>query len=375
VKSSQKAKELLPSIALMRAAAALIVVYDHLVGMWLARSGNTWAPAQWADRWLFDPLRLMMHGGGMAVAVFFLVSGFIILHVAQRETRREFVIKRLLRIFPPLWLSILLLLAVYGTTLTLSGNPGVRGLALEGVLAQPNPWPDILAALTLSNYLLGTPPINGVAWTLIIEMLFYAFVALLLPQLKARPRTAICLAFGLLALLQWQAHSHAVVFLLAVNGVYVSYLFLGSLIWLRWAGRIGNGFFLAGSLAFMGLFLRGVRMIVLQPPYTLADYGISYALAWLIFVAVLLLNNKLHLGTVSAFFSRISYSLYLNHGGLGLLALTLLYPQLGYPAALALTFPLVVAISAASWRWVEAPSQRLARRWARRAPASKCTTQ
>jgi len=358
--------EFLPSIALMRGVAALIVVYDHLVGIWPQRNGVSWLPARFADRWIFEPLHLTMHGGTMAVAMFFLVSGFVIVYVAQRETRREFAIRRALRIFPPLWVSIILVLVVYASAFAWSNDPGLHGYAVEEVLAQPNPWPYIVAAMTLGNYLVGTPPVNGVAWTLVIEVLFYVIVALLLPLLKARPRVAMCAAFGGLALLQIVAHANAVVFLLAVNGVYATYLFLGSLIFLRWAGRIGNGFFVAGTLAFAGLFLRGVRDIVLQPPYDLSDYGVSYALAWLAFLVVLLLDDKLRLGKVSAFFSRISYSLYLNHGGLGLVALTLLYPWLGYPAALALTFPLVVAISAASYRWVEAPSQRLARRWTTR---------
>ena len=359
--------EFLPSIALMRGVAALIVVYDHLLGIWPQRNGVSWLPAQLADRWIFEPLHLMTHGGGMAVALFFLVSGFVIVYVAQRETRREFAIRRALRIYPPLWLSIILVLVIYTLAFAWSDNPGLRGYAVDEVLAQANPWPYIIAAMTLGNYLAGTPSVNGVAWTLVIEVFFYTIVAVLLPLLKARPRVAMCVAFGALALLQIVAHANAVVFLLAVNGVYVTYLFLGSLIYLRWAGRIGNGFFVAGTLAFAGLFLRGVRDIVLQPPYALSDYGVSYALAWLAFLVFLLLDDKLRLGKVSAFFSRISYSLYLNHGGLGLVALTLLYPLLGYPAALALTFLLVVAISAASYRWVEAPSRRLARRWTTRA--------
>ena len=355
-----------PSLALVRALAALIVVYDHLVGMWLQRNRVSWRPAEIIDRWVFEPLHLMTHGGGMAVAMFFMVSGFVIVYVSQRETRREFAIRRALRIFPPLWVSIALLLLAHAALLACNSAEALRGYALQEVLDQPNPWPYVAAAMTLANYLLGTPAVNGVAWTLIIEVFFYATVALLLPLLKTRPRVAIAVAFVGLAVLQHVARSSAVVFLLAVNGVYVCYLFLGSLIYLRWAGRIGNGFLIVGSVAFWLLFLRGMRDIALQPPFQLSDYGVSYGLAWLAFVVLLVLDDRLRLGRVSDFFSRISYSLYLNHGGLGLLALTLLYPVLGYSAALALTLPAVVAISAASYRWVEVPSQRLARHWTSR---------
>lgn len=356
--------EFFPSIALMRAVAALMVVYDHLVAIWLERNHVAWQPAQFADRWLFEPLHVMAHGGSLAVAMFFLVSGFVIVYVAQRETRREFAIRRLLRIYPPLVVSIVVLLVAYAVAVPFSDAPSLRGYAVWQVLTEPDLIPRVLAAMTLANYFLGTPPVNGVAWTLSIEVLFYGFVLLLLPLLKTRPRLAIALAFAALALIQVYARVNTYVFLLSVNSVYVSYLFLGSLIYLRWAGRIGNAFFLVGTLAFAALFLHGVKDIVLQPPWTFSDYGVSYLIAWLAFLVFLLLDDKIRLGKVSAFFSRISYSLYLNHGGLGLLFITLLYPWIGYPASLVLSFALVVAVSAASYRWVEKPSQRLARQWA-----------
>ncbi|HMW55699.1 MAG TPA: acyltransferase family protein [Accumulibacter sp.] len=354
----------LSSIVLLRAIAASIVVYDHLVGSWLASAAISWAPADFLERWLFTPFHLMMHGGGFAVALFFMVSGFIIPYAAFTETLREFVAKRVLRIFPPLWVSMALLLIVYSVVLGLSAQPWVRGLALERVLTQPNPWPDILAASTLANYLLGTPPINGAAWSLIVEMVFYLWVGVTLPLLRAWPRVFLFAGFALFAALQFGARgAGAACFLLAVNGVYVTYMFLGTLIYLRWARRIGTHGFLFGTLAFWALFLRGLDDIVVQAPYVLADYGVSYGLAWVVFALAIATDQHWSVGRLGGFLSRISYSLYLNHGGLGLLVLALLAPRLGYLTALALALALGIAVSTASWCWVEMPSQRLARRW------------
>ena len=109
------------------------------------------------------------------------------------------------------------------------------------------------------------------------------------------------------------------VFLIAVNGVYVTYLFLGTLVYLRYAQRIGNAFFVIGTAAFWALFMFGVNRYVAQPPWTVPGYGVSYAFAWFAFVALLLVDRHIRLDPVTAFFSRISYSLYLNHGGLGIL--------------------------------------------------------
>lgn len=360
--------EFFPSIALIRAVAALLVVYDHFVGIWPARAGVDVTFGAVVERWVFAPLHIMQSGGAFGVALFFMVSGFIIVYVGQRESRRSFAIRRALRIYPPLWVSIVVLVGAYSVALAHSDALGLRGWGVNTVLAQDEPLPYILLAMTLGNYLVGTPPVNGVAWTLVIEVMFYVAVFLLLPLLRARPRTAIVVAFAALALLQAAARAGgAVLFLVAVNGVYVTYLFLGSLVYLRWAGRIGNGFFLGATAAFWGLFLWGMAKIVVQPPLTLSGYGVSYAFAWFGFVVLLLADRHVRLRPVPAFFSRISYSLYLNHGGLGMLALTLLYPRVGYAAALAIAFAGVVALSAASYRWVELPSQRLARRWTRRA--------
>lgn len=351
-----------PSIALIRAVAALMVVYDHFMGVWLERNHVAFAPAEFADRWLFEPLHIMAHGGSLAVAMFFLVSGFVIVYVGERETRRSFGIRRLLRIYPPLWLSIALLLIAYGITFAVSDAPELRGYAIAKAVLEGSAAVNVLAAMTLGNFLIGTPAVNGVAWTLIIEVLFYVAVASLLPWLRTRPALALGAAFAVLAFLQAVARTNEYVFLLAVNSVYVAYLFLGSLVYFRWTGRIGNRIYAAGSLAFAGLFMHGLRQFVVQPPFTMTDYGVSFLLAWLAFVVLLLLDDRIRLGRVATFFSRISYSLYLNHGGLGLLMLTVLYPWLGYPASLAIVFAIVVAISAASWRYVELPSQRLARR-------------
>ncbi len=359
-----------PSIALVRAVAALLVVWDHLFNLWPQRNEIAFAPAAFVERWVMTPLALMQHGGAFAVALFFMVSGFIIVAVGMRESSRTFAIRRALRIYPPLWISIVLLLATFSIALTLTDAPGLHGYEINKVLAMDNPWPAILLAMSLFNYLVGTPPVNGVAWTLIIELLFYLTVLVLLPLLRTRPRTAIVAAFVGLLVLQVFARVHAVVFLLTVNMVYVTFLFLGTLVYLRYAQRIGTGFFVIWTALYWGLFILGMYRYGVMPPWTIAGYGVSYAFAWLVFVALLLVDRHIRLDPVTDFFSRISYSLYLNHGGLGFLSLALLVPALGFPVSLAITLVLVVAVSAASYRWVELPSQHLARRLTARAPAS-----
>lgn len=351
-----------PSIALVRAVAALLVVWDHLFNVWPQRNGVAFAPAEFVERWMMVPLGIMQSGGAFAVALFFMVSGFIIVAVGVRESGRTFAIRRALRIYPPLWVSMALLLIAFPLALAVSDVPGLRGYAINEVIAMANPWPAILLAGSLLNYVVGTPAVNGVAWTLVIELFFYLSVLALLPLLRTRPHVAIAVAFAALVLLHVFAKVNAIVFLVAVNFVFVTFLFLGTLVYLRYAQRIGNTFFVVATALFWGLFVLGIQRYAAVPPWTVTGYGVSHALAWLVFVALLLVDRHIRLDPVTAFFSRISYSLYLNHGGLGFLLLALLVPSLGYPVAVVLVLAAVIGVSALSYRWVELPSQRLARR-------------
>lgn len=351
-----------PSIAFIRGIAALLVAWDHLFNVWPERNGIALRSVGFVERWVMEPLAIMQHGGAFAVALFFMVSGFIIVAVGMRESRRSFAIRRALRIYPPLWVSIVILLVVYPLAIVLTGAPGLTGYAINKVIDEHGSWTSILLAMSLLNYIVGTPPVNGVAWTLVVELLFYIAVLALLPLLRTRPRAAIVAAFAFMVAVQVVAKVHWVVFLFAVNCVYVTFLFLGTLVYLRYSQRIGNAFFVTFTGLFWALFVVGVTRYVAQPPWTVAGYGVSYAFAWLVFVALLLVDRHVRLGPVTGFFSRISYSFYLNHGGLGFAILSMLVPSLGFPVSLAITLVAVTVVSAASYRYVELPSQRLARR-------------
>ncbi|MDD2746869.1 MAG: acyltransferase [Acidithiobacillus ferrooxidans] len=364
----------LPLLQALRGLAALLVVYDHLVGMWPRWHHLHWGPAVFVNRWVFTPLGIMMHGGALGVALFFLLSGFVISMAAQRENRWQFFLRRALRIFPPFWVSVAFIIAMYGLLWTahawVGGDWVGRLFTPPGLLVSLD-ISHLLANVSLLNYLLGWPPINGVAWTLIIEALFYLWAGLILPLLQTRPRAALFLSWTAIALLQWQAHAGMHIYLLAANAVYLTFLFLGVCLYFFWAGRIGRWSFVFASIAFWGLFLHGTAHIVAQAPYTLTGYGVSYGLAWLLFALLLLVEGRVRPWAALTRIGDISYSLYLYHGAAGLVLLSLLTPALGYPIALALALIAAVTCSWLSWRYVERPSQGLARHVTKRLVAAR----
>lgn len=105
--------------------------------------------------------------GYLGVPVFFLVSGYCILIALQHaKTPGEFIIRRLFRIFPPYWFSLVITCAVILFYKISSGTNSAATL--------PKSIPAIGATLALLTVpVTKTAPINWVYWTLPFEVFFY----------------------------------------------------------------------------------------------------------------------------------------------------------------------------------------------------------
>jgi peptidoglycan/LPS O-acetylase OafA/YrhL len=115
-------------------------------------------------------LRLWFDPGLYGVLVFFLVSGYIIPASLERHGRvRGFWISRLLRIYP--------LLTVACAITVLPFILGVRGL--RAGLEQYRPATAVLAHLTMLQDVLAVPNVINVLWTISYEMAFYLLVVAL----------------------------------------------------------------------------------------------------------------------------------------------------------------------------------------------------
>ncbi|WP_332854336.1 acyltransferase family protein [Duganella sp. S19_KUP01_CR8] len=170
----------LPSLDGLRACAALLVFFSH---------------AGWGH----------LIPGGFGVTVFFFLSGYLITTLLRREVEqhgrisfRSFYLRRVYRIFPPMYLLLFLLL----------------GLCLAGVLQNDMSWGGVAALLTQStNYYLlsvehsGLLPFTGTYWSLAIEEHFYLLFPALFAACAARwphRRTAALLALVCVAVLAWR---------------------------------------------------------------------------------------------------------------------------------------------------------------------------
>ncbi len=103
--------------------------------------------------------------GYLGVDLFFLISGFVILMTASSGSLKRFTISRIVRLYPAFWVCC---------TLTFIATLSIGGERYSASFGQ------YLINMTMLSGFLQVPPIDGVYWSLFVEMQFYGLVALVL---------------------------------------------------------------------------------------------------------------------------------------------------------------------------------------------------
>lgn len=167
----------IPSVQALRGLAAVSVVAAHC----------------WLLAWHGDPVwranlpELPFNGGG-GVDLFFVISGFIMVHASralhrQADRRRVFARRRLIRVVPLHWIVTACCLVWFWW----------KGPRPDAAMAA---WSFLLVPYSPDGALDHVVPLNQPAWTLSFEMLFYAVFA---ASLGGSARRTVLLATALLA--------------------------------------------------------------------------------------------------------------------------------------------------------------------------------
>jgi peptidoglycan/LPS O-acetylase OafA/YrhL len=316
----------------VRGIAALMVVLFHYTVRYAALWGDPGAPF----RATF---------GYLGVQVFFGVSGFVILMTLERSrSAADFVIARASRLFPAYWLALLATFAV--------------------LLAFPLPdrvlsWPQALVNLTMLQAFVNVPHVDGVYWSLEVELVFYAWMlAVFAAGWMRHARALMALWLGLsIATLLAALLLHRGVPTLASRYLLVEY----------------SAFFCIGAAAFLDFRARRIA----RPTWGLfALAGVAAGLAGglpglvvaaaIVLLFALLVRRKAGLLDAAplVFLGTISYPLYLLHQNIGYVILRNLRAQgVDYGWALALACVVALAAATALTFGVERPAQRRLRAW------------
>ena len=236
-----------------------------------------------------------VQGGGVGVLVFFLVSGYVITQVLQRERTAEFLVKRVFRIYP-LYVTAVLLEAA--------------GLWVMG--KRPD-WHELGPQLLLIGDWTGTPyALGGVEWTLRMEVGFYVFMAVLQACGAVRWRQGVLLpavyaavVVGLFWQGPWPTHQE---WTRGYGTLYFPFLLLGSVLWLTEHRVMGWVTLAAFGLLVFVLHDRGLQ--AWQPRWLDAWFA-QRAVA--LFVVLWVSRRWLPVSAAVLWWSGLTYAVYLLH--------------------------------------------------------------
>lgn len=338
-----------------RGLAALLVFYSHIAHPWVAAKGEHAPYIDFVESLTSDPMHMAGQGiGQVAVPFFFLVSGFVVTPLALRQGHRRFAVNRTIRIYAPMLFVVLL------TALMLVANlhPPSTGQSQELTPLT------MFTNVALVNYLIFPQVVLvPVAWTMIIEVLFYLLLLAVLPVLRRSPWLAIAIELTFIfVVMMSRSQLNASYSLFGVNVSYLPALLIGQIIWATTSKRIplwlGSLF---GAIAW-GLYVLAEHIVGRLD----TSYNLALAFAVLCFLMGMFAEPKLKQRRFWTALSERSYSIYLLHMLVTFVLLELLRPHLPLPVALLIVIPAVFGVVEVSYRFVERPSHALARRLSHR---------
>lgn len=360
----------------LRGLAALLVAWHHAA----QRIPQRWPDAP-ADGAFLGTFSAALDLGAAGVVAFFLISGFVIPSSlggarpgGRGQVLKAFAVRRFFRLYPAFWVSVL--------------QAAALGAAVTGMLPSARTF---LANLTMAPGFLGSPHLQGMYWTLQMELVFYLLCALLF-RFGGLERGSLLrnLSLALLALFAalWIPFHRGALGAPDPDFIYLpfilSLMFLGALCRKAYdaieaGGGAARGWFRGAAardlwtaalpwMAFPALLLvvplSGDALIRARP----AAFGAGHLLGLALF-AVAAVGMRVRPPRVFLFLGLVSYSLYLFHGfAIDLVVwavedsgLTFLQGR-SFGFLLGFMLLAAVAIAAVAWAFVERPCIALGRR-------------
>ena len=240
--------------------------------------------------------------GHYGVNLFFMISGFVIFMTLERTQKpMDFVVSRFSRLFPAYWVAVALTFSV----VLMFGLPG-----------KETTWAQAIANLSMAHSFFNVPHVDGVYWTLEVELLFYAWAflayrlgwlhrvhALLMAAMSLRLAYFIAAEFFRVDL-PWIASRY-----LILN--FIAWFALGVMVY-RLSGRASMGHSTKGADLGVAACAIGLLGLVHTPWIGLLAFVLACVLWGAASGRLPWLGNRLFLGL-----GIISYTLYLVHENIG----------------------------------------------------------
>jgi peptidoglycan/LPS O-acetylase OafA/YrhL len=356
----------------LRGVAVVSVAYSHLVGIFWAVPAlvsavtGSEAPAGPPDTYLPFIYLKWITPGPFGVALFFLISGFVIPLSLAKQRPRDFLLARALRIYPVYCAALLIEIAVTQASAAWWRHP-----------LPVDVWAWVSNALLINNYV-GQPYTDLVNWTLAIEVKFYVLAALLAGPIR---RGSLVPLFGTAGVL---TAANALAAAIAAPGgeaivsfgaetSYLIFMLVGVLFSYRLRGQLGTTRLVVSIIGMLALFLLCWYGGAAAAVNVFRENTLNYLYAVALFGALYALRRHIRPFAPLDAMAAISYPFYLVHMlvGLSILRLLMAGGRVAYGPALAIALAGVLAIATALHvtleRWTIRTGRRLANRTLTRA--------
>jgi exopolysaccharide production protein ExoZ len=323
---------MLNSIQILRAIAALLVVFAH-----------------------FEFVKPAV--GSFGVDIFFIISGFIMAYIIDKNPN-AFLYRRVIRIVPIYWFMTLLTIVLFLFKPTWFRNAIINSEAV------------IKSLLFIPYRFKGSGPILSLGWTLNYEMFFYVIIAICTGFFGSKKGMAICLSFLCLFVLIFNVYVPDSYVLGFYSGSIVLEFVMGSLLFYYWRQQ---NIALSSTVKSLGIALGVLSLGFLIIADHLYDPRLYRFLVFgipALFVTNMFLileervnpKNKLH--ALAILLGDSSYAMYLVHPFVIYAFIRLVFNRFKVEGVafelteLIITLIIVCLVSIAIHKWFEKPVMR-----------------
>jgi len=253
--------------------------------------------------------------GYLGVDLFFLISGFVILMTASGGSARHFIASRAARLYPAFWACC---------TLTFLATLVAGGGRFTATLRQ------YAVNMTMMNGFIGIPSVDGVYWSLFVEMRFYLLVfAILLAGKMSRIQEILGLWLVLVLIFsKWPIPG---VGALLIRD-YAPYFIAGAMLFVIHAeGASFYGLFVVAVsylLAVHGALENAAQMSArFHTPFDRAEVAAILTVSFLVLFLVATGRTRRLSSARWVSLGALTYPLYLIHQNVGFMLMNLSYPR------------------------------------------------
>ena len=319
---------------LLRFSAALMVVLFHYGFRGYAADNLSSMP--------YLAMKPVLKYGFLGVELFFMISGFVILMTASSGSLRKFAISRIVRLYPAYWACCTI------TFLTILALGGERFTAT---------FSQYLINMTMLNEFIGVPSIDGVYWSLAVELKFYGLVAfiLLIRQIHHAQWLLVAWLAATMVTMIFPV-SWAIRWILIAD--YSTYFIAGATCYLIYS----QGASLPRLLIFLAAWLLAIKSSIKYAPGLERQFKESFdpaVIALLVssfFVLMLLVSLRKTFGMARknwVVIGALTYPLYLLHQKIGYMIFNVAYPGINMHIVFWATVLFMLLLAYAIHRQVE----------------------